>query len=145
MCNSVAHASDRPYGYVFVTTKAIPELIRTPTLLSPLLNPPYSDTYAQPTYVLLQNGLNVEANLYDAIKKLGKGEPKIVGTAVYIGVNLIGDNTVEHGDFVRIELIYCGINKLTRQTGPVVTWYLQTELHHYNKYTLRRSDSHGGP
>jgi len=104
LCNSVAHASDRPYGYVFVTTKAIPELIRTPTLLSPLLNPPYSDTYAQPTYVLLQNGLNVEANLYDAIKKLGKGEPKIVGTAVYIGVNLIGDNTVEHGDFDRLSL-----------------------------------------
>jgi len=101
LCSSVAQACDQSYSHVVITTKAIPELIRTPTLLSALLTPPYSDTYPQPTYVLLQNGLNVEVDLYEAIKKLGKGEPKIISTAIYIGTNLVGDNIVEHGDFDR--------------------------------------------
>jgi 2-dehydropantoate 2-reductase len=87
-----------------VTTKAIPELIRTHTLLSPLLSPPYADKHPQPTYVLFQNGLNVEVDLYNALKELGKGEPKIISTAVYIGTNLSGDNVVEHGHGVCMAL-----------------------------------------
>jgi len=102
VCKSVTEASDRPYSHVVVTTKAIPDLNPTSTLLSSLLSPPYSDKYAQPTYVLLQNGLNVEMDLYDAIKKLDKGEPKIISAAVYISTNLTGDNTVQHYDLVSI-------------------------------------------
>jgi 2-dehydropantoate 2-reductase len=103
VCSSIAQAADRPYSHVVVTTKAIPELSRTSTLLSPFLSPPYSDTYPQPTYVLLQNGLNVELDLYDAIKKLGKSDPKIISAAVHIGTNLVSDNIVEHNEFVRIK------------------------------------------
>ena len=100
VCESVSHAADRSYSHVVVTTKAVPELLRTPAILSPLLTPPYSDRHPQPTYVLLQNGLNVESDLYDAIKHLDKGEPRIISTAVWIATNLLDDNVVEHSDFV---------------------------------------------
>ena len=58
---------DRSYSHVVVTTKAIPEITRTPDLLAPLLSPPYTSKYSQPTYVLLQNGLGVERDLYEAL------------------------------------------------------------------------------
>jgi 2-dehydropantoate 2-reductase len=88
-----------------VTTKAIPELISTSTILVSLLSPPYSDKYPQPTYVLLQNGLNVEVDLYNAIKKLGKGEPKIISAAVYIATNITDENVVLHTIDVRFERV----------------------------------------
>ncbi|KAG6811918.1 hypothetical protein H0H92_005249 [Tricholoma furcatifolium] len=93
---SVNEAADRPYSYVFVTTKAIPERSSTPSILKPLLSAPYKDEHPQPTYVLLQNGLNVEVDLYHAIKELGK-EPSIVSTALWINTNLLEPNVVEHG------------------------------------------------
>lgn len=96
MARSVSEAADRPYSYVFVATKTVPERLTTPTMLEPLLSSPYTDTYVQPTYVLLQNGLNVEIDLYQALKSLVKGEPSIVSTAVWIGTNLVGANVIEH-------------------------------------------------
>ncbi|TFY55552.1 hypothetical protein EVJ58_g8180 [Rhodofomes roseus] len=102
-CRSVAEAADHPYAYVVVTAKAIPELIRTPALLAPLLSPLYSDKHPQPTYVLMQNGLNVEVDLYEALKKLKPNEePRIISTAVWIGTGMKGSNVVEHNDFVSI-------------------------------------------
>ena len=100
MLKSVAEAADRPYDYVVVATKAIPELTRTPDMLAPLLSTPYADIYEQPTYVLLQNGLNVEVDLYYSVLALRRGAPKIVSAAVWIGTNLAGPNIVEHGNFV---------------------------------------------
>src|SRR5258708_15109952 len=67
---SITQALDRPYDYVVVSTKAVPEIIRTPTLLSALLTSPYAGTHPQPTYVLLQNGLNVEKDLYISLKEI---------------------------------------------------------------------------
>lgn len=100
--SSIAEAADRPYSHVVVTTKAIPEMQTTPELLKPFLTPPYTDTYPQPTYVLMQNGLNLERDLYNAAKALDKGEePRILNTAVYIGTRLEGKNVVIHNDFVR--------------------------------------------
>lgn len=97
----MASAADQAYDYVVVTTKAIPELKRTPEILSPLLSPEYTHRFSQPTYVLLQNGLNVERDLHDAIHKLDKGKPSIVGTALYVGTNLAASNVVEHNNVVR--------------------------------------------
>lgn len=94
---------DRSYSHVVVTTKAIPEITRTPDLLAPLLSPPYTSKYSQPTYVLLQNGLGVERDLYEALKKLdGVSEPKIISTANWIGTNLLAPDVVQHNHFVRI-------------------------------------------
>ncbi|TFK31810.1 ketopantoate reductase PanE/ApbA-domain-containing protein [Crucibulum laeve] len=101
---SVADAADRQYSYVVLTTKAIPEVATTPTILAPLLSPPYSDRYNQPTYILLQNGLNVERDLYNTLKNLKKGPPSIVSTSLYIGTNLVQPNVVEHSNFDRLSL-----------------------------------------
>ena len=99
MCASVADASDRAYDYVVVTTKAIPELARTPALLAPLLAPAYARAHAQPTYVLFQNGLNVERDLHAAVAALGHA-PRIISTAVYISTAMLGANVVRHETFV---------------------------------------------
>ncbi|KAF4603176.1 hypothetical protein EYR38_003586 [Pleurotus pulmonarius] len=104
VCGSVASAADQAYDYVIVTTKAVPELKRTPEILSPLLSPEYTKRFSQPTYVLLQNGLNVERDLHDAIHKLDKGKPSIIGTALYVGTNLAAGNVVEHNNVERLSL-----------------------------------------
>ncbi|RPD57279.1 hypothetical protein L226DRAFT_465854 [Lentinus tigrinus ALCF2SS1-7] len=117
-------ALDRSYAYVFLTTKAIPELQRTPALLAPLLSPSYADAHPQPTYVLMQNGLGVETDLYNALKKLKpQEEPRIVSTAVWIGTNLVKKNaveinTVEHNEFDRVSM---GIYRPTNLTATANT------------------------
>ena len=63
VCKSVAEAADIQYSYVVVATKAVPDLIQTYKILEPLLSQDYVVRFSQPTYVLLQNGLNVEVDL----------------------------------------------------------------------------------
>ena len=48
----------------------------------------------------MQNGLNVEVDLYNALKEAGVDNPKILSTAVWIGTNLLAPNVVQHSDFV---------------------------------------------
>ncbi|KAH9474632.1 hypothetical protein JR316_0013096 [Psilocybe cubensis] len=105
LCKSVEEAADRSYTYVLITTKAIPELVKTSHVLAPFLSAKYNDQFSQPTYVLLQNGLNVEIELYESLKALGKGDPRIISTGVWISSNLIAPNVVEHnGAFNRLAL-----------------------------------------
>ena len=97
----IDQAMDRPYSHVVVTTKAIPEITRTPELLAPFLTSSYADKWPQPTYVLLQNGLGVERDLYEALKKLDvSSEPRIISTANWIGTNLLAKDVVEHNHLV---------------------------------------------
>ena len=96
----MSQALDRPYDYVVITTKAVPETMRMPTLLAPFLSESYFNSNPQPTYLFLQNGLNVEKDMYEAIVARG-ATPKIVSTAVWIGTNLFNDNVVEHSHHVR--------------------------------------------
>ena len=100
VCRSVDEAADRAYDYVLLTTKAIPDIIKTSQILLPLLSSPYTDTFHQPAYLVLQNGLNVEADLYNAVKSLGKGEPKVIGSSLYIATNLVAPDVVEHSGLV---------------------------------------------
>ena len=104
VCKSVAEAADTQYSYVMVATKAIPELIQTSKILEPLHSLDYVTRFSQPTYVLLQNGLNVEVDLYNSLKTLGRSEPNIISTAVWIATNLLAPNVVEHSDFVSFSL-----------------------------------------
>ena len=97
--DATAQVGGKGFDYVVVATKAIPELTTTPQLLEPLLSRPYTDQYSQPVYVLLQNGLGVEKDLYEAIKKVDD-VPKIAGAAVWIGTNLVSESVVEHSSFV---------------------------------------------
>lgn len=118
----MAQAADRPYSHVVITTKAIPDLIRTPQILAPLLTPGYSDKYPQPTYVMFQNGLNIEVDLFRALRSLGKGAPKIISTAIYTATNLLDANVVEHSHSVCPLYILLGRAQITENSisGPLV-------------------------
>lgn len=117
--SSVVEAADRPYSYVVLTTKAIPEVITTSQILEPLLSSPYSETHPQPIYVLLQNGLGVERDLYHSVKALNQGEPKIISTVVWIGTNLAEKNVVDHNHFDRITIgMYRHGDHLTTTNSP---------------------------
>jgi len=126
LCNSVAEAADRPYSYVLVTTKAIPELVKTSQILQPLLSPAYLEKFPQPTYVLMQNGLNVEVNLYNTLKAGGVDKPKILTSAVWIGTNLSAPNFVQHNDFDRVTLgVYRHMDCTTEENTPEESALLQ--------------------
>lgn len=100
VCKSVADAADCAYSSVIITTKSVPEVVKTSTILAPLLSSDYTSKFPQPTYVFLQNGLNVEVDTYHAVKALGQAEPRIVSGALYIMTNLLAPNVVEHGAYV---------------------------------------------
>jgi len=126
LVRSVAEAADKSYSYVFVTTKAVPEVTKTSDILRPLLSVPYADHHPQPAYVLVQNGLNVEHDLYDALLKLGKGSPSIISTALYIGANLLAPNVVEHNHFDHLSLgIYRHKDYSTMSNSPEEAKLLQ--------------------
>lgn len=103
LCSSVAEAADRPYSHVLVTTKTVPEILKTSDLLAPFLSSDYTTKYPQPTYVLMQNGLGLESALYDALKLSVKEseEPRVIGSSLYIGTRLTEKNAVEHSYFDR--------------------------------------------
>lgn len=102
VCSSVSQALDgRAYDYVVITTKSVPEMMRAPTLLAPFLSDNYFKSNPQPTYLFLQNGLNVEKDMYNAIVAKG-ATPKIISTALWIGTNMFNDNVVEHSHHVRL-------------------------------------------
>ncbi|KAG8711626.1 hypothetical protein FRC11_002297 [Ceratobasidium sp. 423] len=104
---SVAEAADRAYKYVLITTKALPDIAPTPQILAPLLSEEYSKRYPSPTFVLLQNGLGVEKDLYAAIESSWKAKPRVLSAAVYIQANLVGDrDVVEQGPF---DKLVCGV------------------------------------
>ncbi|KAG8928702.1 hypothetical protein FRC02_006577 [Tulasnella sp. 418] len=100
---SVSEALDRPYKYVVVATKALPDVLPTAQLLAPILLPSYN--HPLPTIVLLQNGIGVERDLYDhAFTSLGK-RLRIIAAAVYILTNLnpVGDEVI-HDREARIDI-----------------------------------------
>lgn len=103
VCKSVEEAADQAYSYIVVTTKALPEMNPTSRILRPFLEPNYS--HPQPTYVLIQNGLGVEKDLYNALIQLNRGVPRIFNTSLFIYTNLSTDNLVEHGELVRDQII----------------------------------------
>ncbi|KAF5384096.1 hypothetical protein D9615_003263 [Tricholomella constricta] len=117
LVRSVAEAADRPYSYVFITTKVVPERISTADILKPLISSPYADKHPQSTYVFLQNGLNVETEFYHALEQLGKSEPSIISTALWINTNLIAPDVVEHNNFDRVTLGMYRFNDFTTNTN----------------------------
>jgi hypothetical protein len=111
---------------VVVSTKYLPDIAPLPSLLAPFFAPEESaeqhaesslksepsqspdralnrNGLKQPTYVILQNGLAGEKDLYTHFRAQGISvEEKginILGTAVYIGTNIVNDEIV-HNDFV---------------------------------------------
>ncbi|KAG8885112.1 hypothetical protein FRB97_002278 [Tulasnella sp. 331] len=92
--SSVGEAADRAYKYVFIATKALPDVLPTSKILEPLLALSYE--FPQPTYVLLQNGLGVENDLYKKLlERDGSTPPQIITCAVNC-ISMTVGNVVEH-------------------------------------------------
>ncbi|KAL1680071.1 hypothetical protein EV122DRAFT_208810 [Schizophyllum commune] len=104
LLNSMEAAADRAYSYVFIASKCVPEVVPNSKLVAPLLAEAYTSRFPQPTYVLLQNGWNFERELYERLKALGQGEPRLASAALYIMTNLIGENVIEHSALERLVL-----------------------------------------
>lgn len=77
------------YDYCFLCTKVLRSAADT---LSPLLDK-YS--HPQPTYVLAQNGLGVEKELYAALGARNKPSV-IISCAVYVMANVLENGDVLH-------------------------------------------------
>jgi 2-dehydropantoate 2-reductase len=75
----------------------VPEVLTTPALLGPLVTDRYR--HPQPSYVLLQNGLGVESDLYWVLKER-QTDPIVISCALYIMTNITADGNVSHGSFV---------------------------------------------
>lgn len=102
VCSNLTEALDQPYDYALVATKVIPEITPTEKLLAPILASSYA--HPQPVYVLMQNGLGIENDLYDiALKQHGGRKPQILSCAVHVGTNLLSANMVEHNEIDRVE------------------------------------------
>ncbi|KAI5117609.1 hypothetical protein M0805_006722 [Coniferiporia weirii] len=100
LCSTLDEALDRPYSFVLLATKVLPGISPTSSLLAPLLSPLYA--HPQPAYVLLQNGLGIESELYEAASKLQQGPPRILSCTVYIGTNLLSEAVVQHNNIARL-------------------------------------------
>ncbi|KIJ37084.1 hypothetical protein M422DRAFT_69495 [Sphaerobolus stellatus SS14] len=96
LCRTVKDAADTSYSYVLLTTKSLPDIVPTAAILEPLLSRDYVAKGPLPVFVFVQNGLEVERDVYDAIKGLNVGEPKIISTALWIGTNLLPGNVISH-------------------------------------------------
>lgn len=84
-----------------MTTKCIPEQTPTTKLVASFLSAPYVDQHPQPTYVFMQNGINIEAGLYKKLKELQPNkEPKIISAIMWIGADSLNATTVEHENMV---------------------------------------------
>ena len=135
MCKSVEEAADTQYSYVVLTTKCIPELSKTSQILQPLFSPTYMGKFSQPIYVLMQNGLNVEVDLYNALEANGIDKPKILTAAVWTGTNLLAPNVVQHNYFVsKLTTLFIEAS-LTKNIGSSDTWSIPTHgLHNGSEY-----------
>lgn len=100
-------ACDQRFDYVFLCAKSIPEVANNLRILEPLVNAYH--TSSQPTYVILQNGLGVERDLYYALKEKSQGSqmtrdgqevtdrgPLVISGALYIMANVLENGDVIH-------------------------------------------------
>lgn len=95
-----------------MTTKVLPSISPMSKLVAPILSP-QTYKFPQPAFVLLQNGLGIEEDLYEAaalgFKNSGNeagAKPRIVSCTVFIATNLVSERVVEHMDFVRVSLSF---------------------------------------
>ncbi|GAA5980669.1 hypothetical protein JCM10908_001727 [Rhodotorula pacifica] len=98
-------ANDRPYKYIIVTTKALPDLLPTASILAPFLESKYAadtvDLEDGPTVVLLQNGIGCETPLAQAYPNV-----PIISVVVWVGANLLPGGIVTHG---KLEQLIMGL------------------------------------
>ncbi|CAG8453072.1 9397_t:CDS:2 [Acaulospora colombiana] len=93
---SIDEVLDTAFDYVIISTKAVPEIKTAAQLLEPLLSSHY--IHPHPAYVFLQNGLEVERDVYLALK-----ERNLTGTLVSAAIYIIA-NISPNGDIIHDKL-----------------------------------------
>ncbi|KAG8890618.1 hypothetical protein FRB98_007173 [Tulasnella sp. 332] len=120
MVSSVAEAADTAYKYVVVATKSLPDVRPTSEILEPLIAPAYS--HPQPTYVLLQNGLGVENDLYEALSKRSHANPQIISCAIFMASNMVGNVVKVPAPTSRLEIgVYTPDMSLADSAGQILS------------------------
>lgn len=97
--SSIAAAAVKRYDYVIVTSKCVPEVLPTSKVLEPLLRDVYTSAYGQPTYILFQNGFDIERELYKRLRTVTE-RPSVISAALHIFTNQNGA-VVNHNAYVR--------------------------------------------
>jgi 2-dehydropantoate 2-reductase len=95
-------ASDVPYDYIVVCSKAIPGL--GPKLIAPAVTP------GKTAIVLIQNGIGIEQEYCDAFK-----DTAVISTVVYLPATQRPVGVVQHGE---VENIQIGAFPLHASKGP---------------------------
>ncbi|KAI0822072.1 ketopantoate reductase PanE/ApbA C terminal-domain-containing protein [Trametes gibbosa] len=105
---TVEEAADRDYSYIICAAKSVPEVITTPTLLSPLIARLAQSPPAKATgFVLLQNGIGIEDDLLAALAKVDAPSVVISGCC-WVDTTAIegGRRIVQSGNRERLVLGY---------------------------------------
>ncbi|GAA5922441.1 uncharacterized protein JCM15063_003303 [Sporobolomyces koalae] len=95
LVKDTAEANDRAYKYIIVTTKALPDILPTASILAPFLESNLNqsvDLEDGPTVVLIQNGIGIEHGLQTAYPQV-----PIISVVAWIGANLHAGPLVTHG------------------------------------------------
>ncbi|GAA5918314.1 hypothetical protein JCM1841_002167 [Sporobolomyces salmonicolor] len=95
LVQDTAEANDRAYKYIIVSTKCLPDLLPTASILAPFLEEEQNqsiDLEDGPTVVLIQNGIGIEHGLQSAYPQV-----PIISVVAWIGANLKPGPRVTHG------------------------------------------------
>ncbi|GAA5896582.1 hypothetical protein JCM5296_004182 [Sporobolomyces johnsonii] len=95
LVQDAAEANDRAYKYIIVSTKCLPDLLPTASILAPFLEADQNqsiDLEDGPTVVLIQNGIGIEHGLQSAYPQV-----PIISVVAWIGANLKPGPRVTHG------------------------------------------------
>ncbi|KIY70722.1 6-phosphogluconate dehydrogenase C-terminal domain-like protein [Cylindrobasidium torrendii FP15055 ss-10] len=112
--SSIGAAAVKRYDYVIVTSKCVPEVLPTSKILEPLLCDVYTSAYGQPTYVLFQNGFDIERELYERLRTVTE-RPSVISAALHIFTNQAGA-VVNHNAY---EELYLGVYRPDDYTTTV--------------------------
>ncbi|BGO96601.1 protein of ketopantoate reductase family [Rhodotorula toruloides] len=96
LVRNAEEANDRAYKYIICSTKALPDLLPTASVLAPFLESRHAqdtvDLEDGPCVVLIQNGIGIEHPLASAYPSI-----PIISVVAWIGANLQPGGRVTHG------------------------------------------------
>lgn len=94
---TVEEAANEQYSYIICAAKCLPDVHPTSDILAPLLNS--ISTPSATSIVLLQNGVGIEDDIFEALLKRGLNSPVISGCA-WVDVTAVDDGKTitQHGN-----------------------------------------------
>ncbi|KAH9934314.1 uncharacterized protein B0H18DRAFT_980920 [Fomitopsis serialis] len=122
LMSSLDQALDRTYAFVVLATKAIPEVTTTRDVVAPLLGLTYDGAHPQPAFVFMQNGIDVEEDIYVTLsQKVPSQNPRLISTALWVHMHMRDSVTVEYNNFGHIDIGDYLPPTVDRQVGVVVS------------------------